>query len=147
LEKVGLSRGYDTANLRRKLKHGIVELEKAGFLLPLADDDRFRKVCCGEWRVLFERARPGLSEQHAEFKPSSKGDDLKAALVDRGVTATVAQHIVTRFPLDRVGAQLEEFDWLKSRSDRRVSQNPAGFLVSAIKAAYLTEVFRRRRHR
>jgi hypothetical protein len=33
-------------------------------------------------------------------------------------------------------AQLEVFDWLRGRKDRRVSVNPAGFLVDSIKSEY-----------
>jgi hypothetical protein len=61
---------------------------------------------------------------------------LKAALVDRGVSPTAAQDIVTQYPLDRVRSQLEVFDWLMAQRDAKVSKNPPGFLVASIRGEY-----------
>ena len=55
-EHVGLARGYDAANLKRKLRPGIAELERKGFLQPLPEAERFRKLRAGTWQVVFERA-------------------------------------------------------------------------------------------
>src|SRR5262249_11213340 len=61
-EHIGLARGYDVANLKRKLRPAIAELQQRGFLKPASDADRFRKVSCGQWRVLFERTRPLVAQ-------------------------------------------------------------------------------------
>jgi len=46
-EHIGLSRNYDTANLKRKLLSGIQELEERGFIR--AASQRFKKVRRGQW--------------------------------------------------------------------------------------------------
>src|SRR5256885_16910376 len=43
-EHIGLSRNYDTANLKRKLLSGILELERRGFLQALTRAAQFQKV-------------------------------------------------------------------------------------------------------
>src|ERR1019366_1624115 len=62
-EHAGLSRHYDTANLKRKLRPGIEELEQRGYLKPMAEAERFQKLCSGEWRVMFDRQREAKPEQ------------------------------------------------------------------------------------
>ena len=149
-EHIGLSRKYDTANLKRKLRTGISELERKGFLVPLSDEARFCKVRAGEWRVLIRKAKFDKNEQTNEPFVRKEAEALKAALVQRGVTPGVAQNLMVTYPVDRVRSQIEVFDWLKSRNDRRVSKNPSGFLVSAIKAEYVAPeafLFERKRKR
>ena len=54
-EHLGLSRNYDTAQIRRKLQPAIEELEAIGFLGILDAADRFRKIGWGKWKVTFGR--------------------------------------------------------------------------------------------
>jgi len=130
-EHVGLSRGYDTANLKRKLSRGIHELEDRGFIRT--SDARFRKLRRGQWEVVFERAT-GLS--HRRLEESTNADPLADALMERGVSANVARQTVERFPAERIERHLAVFDWLVSRKDSKVSRSPAGFLVRSIEEDY-----------
>ena len=134
-EHTGLSRNYDTANLKRKLRPAIEELEANGFLRPMQKVDRFRKVNSGEWRVIFSKAdvQAQVTVQPSQTKES---EAIKQALIDRGVTSTTAVEMLTQYPLERITAQLEIFDWLVEQKNAKVSQNPAGFLISAIKGEY-----------
>ena len=134
-EHIGISRNYDAANIKRKLLPGIRELEARGFLQPMEDTERFRKVRSGEWRVIFEKAQP-----KGEARPKAAADDsrlLIQALIQRGVTPSTAEQTVASFPAERIRRQLEVFDWLVSKKDPKVSRNPAGFLVSSIKSEYV----------
>lgn len=134
-EHVGLSRNYtDAANLKRKLKTGLVELEREGFLAPLSDEERFRKVSSGQWRVIIEEARLTVGQQEPPL--SDEVHALEEALVRRGITPAAARETVATHPVDRVRSQLEVFDWLVSRKDSRVSRNPAGFLITSIKTEF-----------
>lgn len=132
-EHVGLSRNYDATDLKRKLRPGILELELAGFLDPLPDTERFRKVSCGDWRVVFAKASSGSRNDQ---KPPPALDGLAAALAERGVTASTARALCAELPEERIRSQLEVFDWLVAQKDKRLTRNPAGFLVSSIRSEY-----------
>jgi hypothetical protein len=133
-EKVGLSRKYDAAGLKRKLLSGARELEERGFLCPIPPSEQFRRVRRGEWRVVFRRS------EGIEHRTPSVQDDHESpmvrALIQRGVTAAAAQRAVEAFPAERIYTNLEVFDWLAQRKDNKVSRNPAGFLMSSITHDY-----------
>lgn len=133
-EHVGLARSYDSANLKRKLRPAIAELERHRFIREMPDAERFRKVSSGDWRVVFERATRG-----GERSPVGKARDpaLCQALIQRGVTPTAASETVGRYSTEQIQRQLEVFDWLVGRKDPRVQRNPAGYLVCAIRSEYL----------
>ncbi|MBN9693309.1 MAG: replication initiator protein A [Verrucomicrobia bacterium] len=133
-EHVGLARSYDAANLKRKLRPAIKELERHQFIRPASDTERFRKVSSGKWRVFFERAGRGVAKVLA---PPSNTDALCQALIDRGVTRSTALETVEKFPREQIEHQLEVFDWLLNRKDSRLLRNPAGYLVSAIRSEYV----------
>jgi plasmid replication initiation protein len=138
-EHVGLSRNYDAANLKRKLRPAIEELELTGFLKSMDGQERFKKVSSGEWRVVFEKAPAQLIASPApstDATVSGAGEALKQALLTRGVTPSMAAELVAKHPLERITAQLEVFDWLVEQKTPNVSRNPAGFLVSSIKSEY-----------
>lgn len=134
-EHVGLSRNYDTANLKRKMRPGIRELEVKGFLQPLSESERFRKIRSGDWRVIFEKARGDREAKDNRTDPPARA--LVDALVQRGVTPSTAEQTAATYPAESIMAQLEVFDWLVAKNDPKVSRNPAGFLISAIKSEYV----------
>jgi hypothetical protein len=134
-EHVGLARNYDTASLKRKLRPAIIELEQKGFLEPLPDAGRFSKVRAGEWKVIFGNAKEAA--RGTSLKPASPElDGLETALTTRGVSPATARALIGQYPPRQIQAQLEVFDWMLERQDRKLSRNPPGFLVSAIKGNY-----------
>ncbi len=133
-EHIGLSRTYDTANLKRKLLTGIRELEARGFLQPLRKEEQFNKVRAGEWRVIFASALNAPQAQVAA--PAPGNEQLVQELIQRGVSVAAAQRAVSVFPTTRIRSQMEVFDWLVQRKDAKVSRNPAGFLMSSIRHEY-----------
>lgn len=136
-EHIGLARTYDTTSLKRKLGPGIVELEAKGYLKPMPDAERFRKVCAREWRVSFAKAAPLATPDDSRGQPN-ENESLAKELITRGVAASVAAETVQHFCPEHIRAQLEIFDWLVARKDPRISRNPPGFLVSAITSNYST---------
>ncbi len=133
-EHAGLSRAYDTANLKRKLRGGIAELERRGYLRALSETERFLKVCSGEWRVVFEKAKGEADRPVAA--PDQPTDAVVTALIARGVSPSTARTTVKQFPAARIQPQLEVFDYLVAHQDAKVSRNPPGFLISAIRGEY-----------
>jgi hypothetical protein len=131
-EHVGLSRNYDTANLKRKLLPGIRELEETGFLRPIPFVDQFRKLRAREWRVVFERAEQNKPTRRANKEKYS----LARSLMERGVTGDAAKRSVQTYSSERIQTQIEIFDWLVKRNDPKVSKNPPGFLINSIATGY-----------
>lgn len=128
-EHVGLSRQHDNCQLRRKLLVGIEELVEIGFLKPLPEDERFRKVTQGEWKITFERGRITHSVADTANANDSK---LVEALCARGVARNRAREIVARQPEDLIREKLDIHDWLLERKAKCIAKNPPGFLVASI---------------
>ncbi|MCY2986510.1 MAG: replication initiator protein A [Planctomycetota bacterium] len=133
-EHVGLSRKYDAAQLKRRLHPAIEELEQAGYLEPLPASDRFCRMRRGEWQVTFLRTSRARSRNHANRQPTM----VEKQLIDRGVTATAAARLAREYPRDVIETKIDVFDTLRKRGDKRVSRNPAGYLVKSIRDDYST---------
>lgn len=130
-EHIGLSRNYDTGQLKRRLQPAIYELESVGFLESLPASQRYLKISRGEWRIVFvkkavpqiERVDPALS-------------DLARRLSERGVTPSVAAELVRDFPSEQIETQMEVLDRLQQMKERESIRNPAGYLVKSIREGY-----------
>lgn len=133
-EHVGLARSYDSTSLKRKLIPAIMELEEKGFLQLMTEAERFHKVRAGEWSVTFVGAKPRPPSGEPVDLPSIQA--LISALTERGVSPSTATATVRRYRRERITAQIEVFDWMLARRDAKVSRNPPGFLISAIKGEY-----------
>jgi Replication initiator protein A len=132
---VGLSRGYHTGKIKEKLAPAIEELEAKGFLEPLSPSERYVQVCRGEWKVIFVKKGKDTA---ALPTPAVTTPPLQKELTDRGVTASTAAELVATEPAERITAKLEIFDWMMEKNDKRLSQNPAGYLVASIRGEYAT---------
>ena len=131
-EHIGLSRAYPATKLKRYLQAALEELEAIGFLDPLDPGARYTPVRRGEWTITLIQASPPAERRPPKPEPSG----LERALIDRGVTPTAAAGLAAQHPAGRIRAQLEVFDWLGGRKDRRLGRNPAGYLVASIKDDY-----------
>jgi len=132
-EHIGLSRRYDAAQLKRRLQPAVAELERAGFLAPLPARERYHRVRRGDWEVVFIRP----PKPRRQRRPVCLPNELEARLVERGVTPAAAIQLVREHPASRIEGQIAVFDALRRKGDRRISQNPAGFLVQSIRDDYL----------
>src|SRR5262245_23983273 len=136
---IGLSRKYDTGQVKAKLQPAIEELEGHGFLERLGREERYTKVTAGQWRVTLIYAggrSPRLNPPAPESPESSALAELRAELHARGVTPATAVDLTREHPVERIKAKLEVFDWLVERKDKRVAKSPAGFLVKSIQVDY-----------
>jgi hypothetical protein len=136
---IGLSRSYDTGQVKAKLQPAIEELEAHGFLERLRREERYTKVTTGEWRVTLIYAggrSPGLNPPAQESPESSALAELRAELHARGVTPATAVDLTRHFPAERIRAKIEVLDWLVERKDKRVAKSPAGYLVKSIQVDY-----------
>lgn len=75
-EHLGLSRNYDTAQIKRRMQPALEELEGIGFLQPMTPAERFRKVSWGQWRITV--ARKFQSESSSAEAPSTDKPNTRA---------------------------------------------------------------------
>jgi hypothetical protein len=130
-EHIGLSRNYDTGQLKRRLQPAISELEQVGFLEPLPFKNRYRKITRGKWKVVFiKKAVPQFENDSASTV------ELVKKLVGFGVTPSVATQLVKGFPEELIELQIEVLIRLQTNHERESIRNPAGYLVKAIREGY-----------
>jgi len=133
--RVGLSRGYtgNAGKLKEKLQPAIAELEAIGFLEPMSRAERYLKEERA-WTVRFmpKAEAPALpAPEAAEQTPKPV-----AELIARGVTPKTAAELAEQHPTDQIEQQIDVFDWLVSRDDKRLEKSPAGYLVKSIADGY-----------
>ena len=131
-EHIGMSRAYAPSELKRRLRPALEELERLGFLEPLAAEERYTSQGQGRWRILLIRGPRG----RAEAPPPTEGDALVEALTARGVGARAAAELAAEVAPERIRTKLDVFDWLVKNEDKRVARNPAGYLVASIRSDY-----------
>jgi hypothetical protein len=127
LNKVRMSEGYNTAQMKRALMKGIRELEAVWDLAEMTPEDRFRKVAPGRWEAVFVRREKRSGKKHAEKREPS---GLVQELARRGVSVQVAEQLVEEQSGERIRGMIELFDWHTSRGQAR----GAGFLVAGIRS-------------
>ncbi|OYW20930.1 MAG: hypothetical protein B7Z55_06440 [Planctomycetales bacterium 12-60-4] len=131
-EHVGLARSYDNAQLKRKLTPALEELEAIGFLVPESATNRFVRRVHGEWQIVLHRQNQGTAVPLSD----EASTPLAVELTTRGLRATIAAELVRTFPAQQIAEKIELHDWLIERNDKRISQNAAGFLATAIREDY-----------
>ncbi len=133
-EKIGLSKNSPLADLKRKLNSAIDELEAKCYLLPTPKEARYVKNGPGAWDVVFRR-KPTEGALAIDLS-ATKTTSLEEALVEVGVREQKAHELVANFPRELIDEKLELVLKMKEKKDARVSQNPAGFLISSIEHNY-----------
>lgn len=129
-EKLGFSRNYDTGQLKERLRPALGELETVGFIEPV----EYRKGKPKQWKIAISKK---LSQPKSAVADEGKPDkDLTAMLVQRGIEPGTADDLIKNCRAESIAAKLMFFDWLMARRDKRISANPPGFLVAAIRNDY-----------
>lgn len=139
VEHIGLSRHYDNYELKRKLIPAIKELVSVGFLTEMPLEEQFQKRSPGKWSVTFIRGK----QSKANEEDANTG--VVKDLMSRGVFAKVANDLGSRYPAEHIAEKIAIHDEFVTAKDRRVSKNPPGFLVSAIRGEFPTEASRKER--
>jgi hypothetical protein len=131
---VGLSPNYSSAKIKEKLAGPLDELEQIGFIEPATKAERYSRVRHGEWSIILKRKSASQELSVKLAMPSSS--PIVQELVDRDVTSSTAEDLSEAYSAEAIRAQLEAFDWLVSRQDKRVAKSPAGYLVKSILKGY-----------
>lgn len=133
-EHIGLSRNYDTGQLKRRLQPAIEELEAIGFLESLPSSQRYVKMARGIWRIVFSKqATKALADPTTAVE-----SELVAKLTSRGVTLSVAAKIVREQSEEVIESQIDSFDRRVASESGKKLQNPGGYLVKAIRENFST---------
>jgi len=128
-EHIGFRRLDDNSQLKRRLNRAIDELERVGFLEPLPNEKRYRRICHGRWEVLFVRKRTVGAKKRANYG----SDPREAALVKRGVRPSMAARLVREHSDSAIHAGVSQFDELTQRGRHLTLENPPGLLVALIR--------------
>jgi hypothetical protein len=137
---IGLSDSYsgNAGKIKEKLQPALDELEAAEFLEPMAKEERYQKDG-KDWKIrLIARTTPPPALPDATNATPDKSDEpaLVTELIRRGVSAKTAAKLVRAHPAKLIDQQIEVFDWLVEKQDKRVATSPAGYLVSSIPDEY-----------
>jgi hypothetical protein len=132
-----LGRNYEGGSqIARKLQPAIAELEAAGFLEPLPEAGRFPREG-RKWQIrLLQRDRGAAAAVPAAAESVVDDGGPAPGLIARGVHPEAAAQLAKDFPAEAIEVQVEVFDWLMLRQDKKVARNPAGYLVKAIREGY-----------
>ncbi len=133
-EKIGLSRKYHNGEIKRLLSSAIAELERVSFLAPLPSDDRFLREGRGFWKAVFVAASKG---EAVHDSGPAVDPVLRAEMVALGVKEVAAENLLRVYGAEKVREKVRYVRTLLGRKDKRVSKNPAGFLVSAVRGDFV----------
>lgn len=122
-EKLGLSRSYDTGQLKERLQLAFDELQEIGFIKPVS----YRKSKPKHWTVSVSKKEPACSPELVDSQSK-----LIEELTARQVGEEMAVSLIKKYPEAYVREKLQFFDGLIAKSDKRIDKNPPGFLVAAI---------------
>ena len=150
-DHMALGRNYEGGTqIARKLKPALEELERVGFLEPLADSERFIKKG-RQWSIRFVQKQVTLPPESVPQLLPTSPSPLIAALTQRGITPSTSQQLVEQYAAELIQEKLEVLDWMVEQRDKRIAKNPAGYLVKSIEndysppANYISKAERERR--
>jgi hypothetical protein len=131
-EHIGLSRTYDTGQIKRRLRSAFTELERVSYLEPVAENDRYWCVGRGRWKVLcLKRAgESGLTSMTTAER------SLAQELEKRGLATKTSAEFVKKYADQRIREKVSIFDYFVSRDAPCISRNAAGWLRRAIEDNY-----------
>ena len=137
-EHIGLSRNYgnNAGKIKEKLQPAIDELQEHGFLETASRDDRYLKEG-KSWKIRLIR-KPHERPDVPEEQPSPALARLIAELTRRTIHPETAADLAKQYPAELIQLKLEVFDWLVAKDDKRVAQNPPGYLIASIHKSYPT---------
>lgn len=87
----------------------------------------------GPKTIEIELPSPVLPAKTERTRPLSP---LEEELIARGVTERTAAQLVEGYPANRIQAQIEHFDWLKTKKPKNIAKSNGGFLVESIRNNY-----------
>lgn len=142
-EHIGLSRKYNVAQIKNKLRPAIEELstataKRAAFLESADGEQRFKKLAKGQWVVSFERKAQTRKPEDPPL-PLLPPEGLAQELTSRGVSTETARELVADGDHEFISLRIEVFDWiLENKSRKFFKESPIGYLISSIRDRYLT---------
>ena len=124
------------SKIREKLTAGIEELEAVGYIKPANKEQRYNTQQRGKWKIIFELQEKPSSPSAAPLLTQTSENSLIKQLIERGITASIAEQLTENHPRERIEAKMEIQDWMSENKSGKPVANPAGWLVKAIEDDY-----------
>lgn len=141
-DKMGIPRSYtDTAQIKRRLMPGIVELEEMKVIRRLPPEARFTKARKGTWEVHFESlaAEPAAPAPSGVSPAAIREEEvtaLEGRLISHGVSRSQARKLTSEYDDERIESQLDVLEFLLAKGGPAAPENRGGWLVQAITQNY-----------
>lgn len=90
-----------------------------------------------EFRVFAKRGGPNVLEVEPLEPPTLDGtplSEIEHELIRHGITDVVARQLAAEHPEEKIRLQMEILDWRLSRKNGQAVEDPAAYLVSAIRS-------------
>ncbi|MEO1718291.1 MAG: replication initiator protein A [Planctomycetota bacterium] len=131
-EKLGLSRKYDTGQIKRALAPAIAKLEERGYIKPVDAKQRYEKVRVGVWKIHFEMGLPAEKLPGKTTIADVETTPLERRLVAEGVSKGVAAALVADMPGELIERKLDVLGWLDGQK-QSPSSNRGAWLAKSIR--------------
>lgn len=127
-----LSTRQYASQIKQRMDTAHQELIKKGFLKSA----EYQKTQDGKnWKVIYIFTQE-LSRKLSLNEPSEESSDyLVVALIERGITDTVAKELAKKYP-ETIEEKIDLLDYAIKTNSSSVSENPAGWLRRAIEEDY-----------
>ena len=125
------------SKIREKLTPGIEELEQVGYIKPVSMEQRYDTQQRGKWKIIFELHEKPSSPIAMPTVTAISDNPLIQQLIERGVTASIAEELTKKHSQERIEEKMEIQDWMSENKSGKPVANPAGWLVRAIEDDYV----------
>lgn len=145
------TRHFDWENVRSQMNKVLRPHRQSGYIAKVDYQDTTDAQGRADWFMFFmpgpkaraeykaftKRGGPNVLEiEPLDVTPQAIADEqLEQELVQRGVTAAIAQDLVQDHAEDKIRIQIERVDWLVAKNPEKIAE-PAAYLVQAIKNDY-----------
>ena len=129
-EKLGLSRKYDTGQIKRALAPALKRLEDRGYIVALPPKQRYEKITKGVWKIHLHLADRAKKPQQTLDEAVPTGLELQ--LVEAGVSRSVATQLVADNKPELIIRKLDVMKWLAERGEKP-NINPGAWLAKSIR--------------
>jgi hypothetical protein len=149
------TRYFDWERVRKQMAKVHAPHKQSGYILEVEFEQTSDKEDRPDWLMTYTPGPKAKAEYQAftkrggpvvlEIKPPPANPvpmseppaptELERELIRRGVTARTAAELVRSYPTERIGAQVEQLDWICERHPKKIA-DPGAYLADAIRNDY-----------
>lgn len=129
-DKIGMSRTYKPAEIKRRLAPALKELERLKVIRAQPASARYERIRRGVWHIHFQKYSVG-DETQRMLGEEEQVSVLEAALVKHGVSRTEAKRFIAKYPPDFLEAKIEALEFRIAHGVE--VESPGGYLAQSIR--------------